>query len=93
MGRRHPGTVSGVPVAMIDSPLDLAALLLLALLLFGAKRLPDIARSLGTGMREFRDSINGVKPETTEPSPPPALQASATEQAPPPPDEHPPPAS
>ena len=87
MRRRYPGTVRGMPVGMIDSPLDLAALLLLALLLFGAKRLPDIARSLGTGMREFRDSINGVKPETTEPA---ALQTSASEQAPPP-DDHPPP--
>ena len=39
--------------------MDLAALLLFALLLFGSKRLPEIARSLGTGMREFKDSVNG----------------------------------
>jgi sec-independent protein translocase protein TatA len=35
-------------------------LLVLALLLFGAKRLPEIGRSLGTGMREFKNSVSGV---------------------------------
>ena len=40
-------------------PLEIVFLLLLALLLFGAKRLPEIGRSLGTGMREFKDSISG----------------------------------
>ena len=53
----------GTVIGMLDSPLDLAMLLLLALLLFGAKRLPEIARSLGTGMREFKDSISGVTQE------------------------------
>jgi sec-independent protein translocase protein TatA len=47
-------------IGMLDSPLDLAMLLLLllALLLFGAKRLPEIARSLGTGMREFKEQVH-----------------------------------
>jgi len=35
-------------------------LLLIALLLFGAKRLPEIGRSLGHGMREFKDSVSGM---------------------------------
>ena len=57
-------------IGALDSPVDLALLLLLALLLFGAKRLPEIARSLGTGMREFKDSITGKdeKPELAPPS-------------------------
>ena len=38
-------------------PLEIVGLLVLALLLFGAKRLPEIGRSLGTGMREFKDSV------------------------------------
>lgn len=33
--------------------------LLLALLLFGAKRLPEIGRSVGSSMREFKESITG----------------------------------
>ena len=38
---------------------EIILLLLLALLLFGAKRLPEIGRSLGSGMKEFKDSITG----------------------------------
>ena len=41
----------------LTSPTHLIALLLIALLLFGAKRLPEIGRSLGNGMREFKDSV------------------------------------
>jgi sec-independent protein translocase protein TatA len=41
------------------SPTHLVALLLIALLLFGARRLPEIGRSLGSGMREFKDSVSG----------------------------------
>jgi len=44
-------------------PTEIILLLLLALLLFGAKRLPEIGRSLGTGMREFKDSVSGEKRE------------------------------
>jgi sec-independent protein translocase protein TatA len=40
---------------------EIILLLLLALLLFGAKRLPEIGRSLGTGMKEFKDSVTGNK--------------------------------
>ncbi len=44
-----------------------ALLLLIALCLFGAKRLPEIGRSLGSGMREFKDSVtHQALPETTE---------------------------
>ncbi len=39
------------------NPTHLVLLLLIALLLFGAKRVPEIGRSLGSGMREFKDSI------------------------------------
>jgi sec-independent protein translocase protein TatA len=46
------------------SPTHIVLLLLIALLLFGAKRLPEIGRSLGSGMREFKDSVGGThKPE------------------------------
>ena len=43
----------------LESPLHLLLLLLLVLLLFGARRLPEIGRSLGSGMREFKESITG----------------------------------
>jgi sec-independent protein translocase protein TatA len=61
-------------------PLEIIGLLLLALLLFGAKRLPEIGRSLGRGMREFKDSVSGKddddKPELT--------QSTTSAEAPPP---------
>jgi sec-independent protein translocase protein TatA len=50
---------------------EIILLLLLALLLFGAKRLPEIGRSLGTGMREFKDSVTG-KTHDESPELPPA---------------------
>jgi sec-independent protein translocase protein TatA len=54
-------------------PWEIVLLLLLALLLFGAKRLPEIGRSLGSGMREFKDSISGKhdderRPELAQPA-------------------------
>jgi len=47
------------------SPTHIVLLLLIALLLFGAKRLPEIGRSLGSGMREFKVSV-GAAPKTKE---------------------------
>jgi sec-independent protein translocase protein TatA len=44
-------------------PWEIILLLLLALLLFGAKRLPEIGRSMGRGMREFKDSVSGKDPD------------------------------
>jgi sec-independent protein translocase protein TatA len=48
------------------SPTHLVALLLIALLLFGARRLPEIGRSLGSGMREFKDSVSGDSDKPAE---------------------------
>ena len=56
----------------LDNPTHIAFLLILLLLVFGAKRLPEIGRSLGSGMRGFKDSLSG------EPTHLPAI-----EQAPP----------
>jgi sec-independent protein translocase protein TatA len=43
----------------LDNPIHIAFLLILLLLVFGAKRLPEMGRSLGSGMRGFKDSISG----------------------------------
>jgi sec-independent protein translocase protein TatA len=40
-------------------PLEIAIVLALGLLILGPKRLPDAGRSLGKGLREFKDSISG----------------------------------
>ena len=44
---------------------ELMILLLVLLLIFGAKRLPEMGRSLGKGMREFKDSVTGVEEAVT----------------------------
>ncbi len=38
---------------------ELIIVLVIALIIFGPKKLPDLGRSLGSGMREFKDSITG----------------------------------
>jgi sec-independent protein translocase protein TatA len=47
---------------------ELLILLLVLLLVFGPKRLPEMGRSLGRGMREFKDSISGKDFEDDEPA-------------------------
>ena len=53
-------------------------LLLIALLLFGGKRLPEMGRSLGHGMREFKDAVTGSSPPPSEDPPTPELPAAST---------------
>ena len=40
-------------------PLELGIVLVIVLLIFGPKRLPGLGRQLGSGMREFKDSVTG----------------------------------
>jgi len=46
-------------ISGLENPVHLLLLLFLVLVLFGSKRLPEMGRSLGTGMREFKESISG----------------------------------
>ena len=62
----------------LDNPIHIAFLLILLLLVFGAKRLPEMGRSLGTGLRGFKESVSG---ESTQPSLPAAPQQSASTAA------------
>jgi sec-independent protein translocase protein TatA len=43
----------------LDNPIHIAFLLIVLLLVFGAKRLPEMGHSLGTGLRGFKDAIGG----------------------------------
>jgi sec-independent protein translocase protein TatA len=63
------------------SPWHIVLLLLIALLLFGAKRLPEIGHSLGKGMREFKGALTGEdekKPELPVPAETPTTVAAAS---------------
>jgi sec-independent protein translocase protein TatA len=69
----------------LDNPLHIAILALIVLLVFGARRLPEIGRSLGTGMREFKDSVTGADKHSLPPAPqPPQAAAQAPVAAAPP---------
>ena len=59
----------------LTQPWHIILILLIALMLFGGRRLPEIGRSLGTGMREFKDSIMGHG------SPEPSQQLAPAETA------------
>ena len=50
----------------LDNPIHLLFLLILLLLVFGAKRLPEMGRSLGSGLRGFKDSLNGATTHDSE---------------------------
>ena len=73
----------------ILSPVHVAFLLVIVVLLFGAKRLPELGSSLGSGLRDFKESLEGkdahaqvasVVDENASPGP----TASALQPAPPP---------
>lgn len=57
-GRRTRGTLRAMPFNGIG-PLELVIVLVIALIVLGPKRLPEVGRSLGRGMREFKESISG----------------------------------
>jgi sec-independent protein translocase protein TatA len=46
----------------LDNPIHILFLLVIVLLVFGAKRLPEMGRSLGDGLRGFKDSVSGESP-------------------------------
>lgn len=61
-------------------PLEIAIVLVIVLLIFGPKRLPGLGKQLGTGLREFKDSISGMSArddERPEPEPAPAPELAA----------------
>jgi sec-independent protein translocase protein TatA len=46
-------------LGLFENPIHLLMVLVVVMLLFGAKRLPEVGRSLGSGLRGFKDAING----------------------------------
>jgi sec-independent protein translocase protein TatA len=51
-------------------PAELIIVLVIALLVIGPKRLPEVGKSLGKGMREFKDSLSGEQHDDDEDSKP-----------------------
>jgi sec-independent protein translocase protein TatA len=69
-------------------PLELAVVLVIALIVLGPKKLPEVGRSLGRGIREFKDSLNMEASDDddhddVEDAPKPVVTAAAASPVPP----------
>ena len=65
----------------IFQPTHLLFVLVIALLVLGPKRLPEVGRSLGKGLRDFRSAMSGDEPERVESGPVHASANASTETA------------
>ncbi|MFW6330305.1 MAG: Sec-independent protein translocase subunit TatA/TatB [Gemmatimonadota bacterium] len=65
--------------------MEIALIMLVLMLVFGAKRLPELGRGLGQGIREFKDTVSGIGREPTalpgEGAARPRLEASGAEES------------
>jgi sec-independent protein translocase protein TatA len=55
-------------------PLELVVILAIALIVLGPKKLPEVGRSIGKGMREFKESLNGESERHDDDDERPALK-------------------
>ena len=63
-------------------PLEIAVVLVIVLIIFGPKRLPELGQSMGRGIREFKSSLSGDKDEDSPEEQRRELEASQPRQAP-----------
>ena len=57
---------------------EIFVILLVVLLFFGSKRIPELAKGLGKGMREFKDAMSGIENEVKNAANEPAAPAKNT---------------
>ena len=60
-------------------PLEIAVVLVIVLIIFGPKRLPELGQSMGRGIREFKNSISGDKDKDSHEEKRRELQASESQ--------------
>jgi sec-independent protein translocase protein TatA len=63
-------------------PLEIIVVLIIALIVFGPKRLPELGSSLGRGIREFRSTVTGEKDDDEDDDEVKAIRATAPPTAP-----------
>jgi sec-independent protein translocase protein TatA len=56
-------------------PMELVVILAIALIVLGPKRLPEVGRSVGNGLREFKESLSGESSRRDDDEERPALRA------------------
>jgi len=65
--------------ANIFGPMELLTILAIVLVVFGAKRVPEIAAGIGKGIREFKRNMNDVTSQVREPESPPSRLSPSQE--------------
>ena len=65
-----------MPVSI--GPMELVIVLVIALIVLGPKKLPEVGRSVGKGMREFKDSLSGITADDDEEDVKPLRQPAKT---------------
>jgi len=63
-------------------PMELIVVLVIALLILGPKKLPDVGKSLGSGMREFKDSLTGKDDDDDDDEDQAQLEVAASQPQP-----------
>lgn len=61
---------------MWDSPIHLLIVAIVVLVLFGGRKIPEVMKGLGQGVREFKDGMRGDQPQPQPPAAPVQTQAS-----------------
>jgi sec-independent protein translocase protein TatA len=69
------GRIAMMPFAIIPGPTELILILVIVIVVFGAKRIPEIMGGLGEGIKTFKKAMEG---EGTTPTPPPQIAAPPT---------------
>ncbi|HLW81245.1 MAG TPA: twin-arginine translocase TatA/TatE family subunit [Candidatus Acidoferrales bacterium] len=68
----HMGQHAVNLVAILDSPMDIAIVVLVVLILFGGKKIPEMMRGIGSGIKEFKQGMRD------EPAPTPSASTTTT---------------
>jgi len=72
---------------MWDSPMHLLIIAIVILVLFGGRKIPEVMKGLGQGVREFKDGMRGEPPQptqTSQPANPPATNTTPSTPTEPP---------
>jgi sec-independent protein translocase protein TatA len=67
---------------MWDSPMHLLIIAIVVLVLFGGRKIPEVMKGLGQGVREFKEGMRGdatpTQPQASQPTNPPAAETPST---------------
>jgi sec-independent protein translocase protein TatA len=61
---------AGLALLILTSPTDILVILVIAALLFGGKKIPELAKGLGEGIRNFKGSLKSGEEEPKDPKEP-----------------------